>query len=361
MPALQMKDFDRSSSMWDHYWAREVLDRPLVVASVIDEEKLRDKKIDYWGSHYQYALRNRFDDALGQIDAIFDATEYLGEAVPYFSPDHGPDQFAAFLGTDLEYAPGSPDTNWAHPVVQDWNDFLPLRFDANSKAWKGILEYSRKLVQHSRGRYAVSVADLHSNIDALAALRGSEKLCMDLYECPDLIEEAMKQVRPIYPTVYNTLYEAGDMKATGTIGWAPFWCRGRYATIQADIICLMSPELGRKYVIPALEEEASFLDHCVYHLDGPGTLPHLDDILSIKKIDTIQWVPGAGQPPQHEWMDLLKRCQKAGKGLQLLDVTSLEVVKKLHRELDPAGLVYCVGGCSRAQVMEIIDWLEKNT
>jgi hypothetical protein len=33
------------------------------------------------------------------------------------------------------------------------------------------------------------------------------------------------------------------------------------------------------------------------NLDGPGTLPHLEDILGISEIDAIQWVPGAGDPP----------------------------------------------------------------
>jgi hypothetical protein len=79
---------------------------------------------------------------------------------------------------------------------------------------------------------------------------------------------------------------------------------------------MVSPEISRKYIIPALEEEAAFLDHCVYHLDGPGTMPHLDDILAVKDIDVIQWVSGAGQPPMHTWLDVLTRCQKAGKGLQ---------------------------------------------
>ena len=147
----------------------------------------------------------------------------------------------------------------------------------------------------------------------------------------------------------------------GSVGWAPFWSEGKFATIQCDILALLSPEISRRYVIPALEEEASFLDHCVYHLDGPGCLPHLDDILAIKDIDVIQWVPGAGKPPMHEWMDVLKKCQAAGKGLQLYDIHDLDTVKKLARELKPEGLLYFVDVPTRDEALRITDWLERNT
>ncbi len=136
---------------------------------------------------------------------------------------------------------------------------------------------------------------------------------------------------------------------------------GKFATIQCDFLALLSPELSRRYVIPALEEEASFLDRCTYHLDGPDCLPHLDDILAIKDIDAIQWVPGAGKPLMHEWMDVLKKCQAAGKGLQMYDIHDLETVKKIARELRPEGLMYYVEVPTRDEALQIMDWLERNT
>ncbi|MDD3176021.1 MAG: trimethylamine corrinoid protein 2, partial [Candidatus Nanoarchaeia archaeon] len=103
-----------------------------------------------------------------------------------------------------------------------------------------------------------------------------------------------------------------------------------------------------------------FLDHCVFHLDGPGALRHLDDILAIKDIDVLQWVPGAGQPPVYEWLDVLKKAQKAGKGLQIYGV-NLDIIKRISRELSPEGIVYCLDAKSRKEVEETTDWLEKNT
>jgi 5-methyltetrahydrofolate--homocysteine methyltransferase len=358
---MQLKyrpDFDRVKKMWNAYWEGEVPGRPLVWATVAKPGAPRgnlDRR--YW-----HAVRGEFDSMMGQVDLWLEGTEFLGESIPLFGPDYGPDQFAAFLGSDFEFSDSSPDTDWVHQVIDDWDAFLPLRLDPEGKYWKGILAYSRLLARHSEGRYLLSVADLHSNMDALLALRGSERLCMDFYDHPAQVEAAMRQVRALYRPVYDALYEAGAMGGNrGSAGWASFWCEGKFATIQCDFLALLSPEISRRHVIPALEEEASYLDRCVYHFDGPGCLPHLDDILAIDDIDVIQWVPGAGKPPMHEWMDVLKRCQAAGKGLQLYDIHDLDTVKKIARELRPEGLLYCVDAPTREEALRIIEWLEENT
>jgi 5-methyltetrahydrofolate--homocysteine methyltransferase len=358
MQLAYKQDFERVTSAWDAYWAGEVRGRPLVWAAV-PRPGIPRGNLD---RRYWHAVHGNFEHLLEQIDLWLEGTEFLGESVPMVGPDLGPDQFAAFLGSDFEFSEDSPDTDWVRQVVEDWDSFLPLRFDPEGRHWKRLLAWSRILAGHSEGRYLVSVADLHSNMDTLLALRGSERLCMDFYDSPRQVGEAMKQVRAFYQPAYDALYTAGGMGGVrGSGGWAPFWCPGKFATIQCDFLALLGPEISRQYVIPALEEEASFLDHCVYHLDGPGCLPHLEDILAIGDIDVIQWVPGAGKPLMHEWLDVLKKCQSAGKGLQLYDIHDLATVQKIARELQPEGLLYYVEVPSREEALEIIDWLERNT
>lgn len=350
-------DFERVRDRWNHFWAREFVGRPLVVAEVTRPGHPQVGT----GPRYRNAIEGHWREQLALVDVWLEATDFVAESIPFFAPDFGPDQFAAFLGAELRCVEGSDGTSWVDPIVEDWERTLPLRLDPRNRTWQRILEYSRLLADHARGRYLVGVCDLHSNADALLALRGGERLCTDLYECPELVERAMLDVRQAYASVYEGLYQAGAMsRATGTIGWIPFWCEGRYATIQCDFICMVSPALARRFILPAIEEEASFLDHCIYHLDGPGALRHLDDILAIERIDAIQWVSGAGQPLMHTWLDVLRRCQKAGKALQIHDL-DIEQAKALHSELSPAGLVYCVNARTRAEVEEFCSWLERHS
>jgi 5-methyltetrahydrofolate--homocysteine methyltransferase len=351
-------DFEQVKRVWNAYWEGEVLGRPPVWAVATRPGMPQgDLYRRYW-----HAVGGNFNYILDQVDMWLEGNEFLAESVPMFGPDFGPDQFAAFLGSDFEFSDESPDTDWVHQTIDDWKTALPLRHDPANRYWKGILGYSSMLAAHADSRYLVSVADLHSNMDTLLALRGSERLCLDFSDAPADVETAMKQVRAMYQPIYNALFAAGGMGGgRGSCGWAPFWCDGMFATIQCDFLALLSPALSRRYVIPALEEEASFLDRCVYHLDGPGCLPHLDDILAIKDIDVIQWVPGAGKPPMHEWMDVLKRCQAAGKGLQMYDIRDLDTVKKIARELHPEKLMYVLDVSTRDEVFHITDWLERNT
>jgi hypothetical protein len=354
-------DFEDVKIAWRHFWAREKWKRPLVVASVPRDPARAVPGVESPGHHaYSRTLTGRWDEQLQRIDRWLENTLYLAEAVPYFSPDFGPDQFAAFLGATMKFSEASPNTNWVDPIVDDW-DVFEFKLDPANETWRRIRELVRRMAAHARGRYLVGICDLHSNGDALSALRHGERLCMDFYDAPEKVGRAMREVRKLYPAVYNGLDEASGRNAdTGSIGWIPTWSPGKFATIQCDFICMVSPELSRQYIIPALEEEAAFLDHCIYHLDGPGALPHLDDILAVKDIDAIQWVSGAGQKPMWQWLEVLKKCQAAGKALQIHSL-NCEEAKAVHRELDPAGVVYCVSANNAAEVDDLTRWLEQHT
>ena len=361
MELTTIADSARVTAAWRHFWNHELYgNRPPVVTSVA-----RPGQAQVYAGHQRYylAVTRQYDAFLDQIDRHLETTDYLAEALPHFGPDHGPDQYAAFFGGELRYSNDAPGTNWMTAFVgeEGWEAHVPLRCDEGSPVWQSVLELSRRMAAHADGRYLVGVCDLHSNMDALAAMRGPERLCMDLYDCPDLVEHAMADVRVTYQPVYDALYAAGGMTAeTGSCGWIPFWSDGKFATIQCDFMCMLSPEMNRRYVLPALEEEAAFLDHCVLHFDGPGALVHLDDVLAIEAIDAVQWVPGAGQPPMHTWTDVLHRIQAAGKAVQIYGVNA-EQVKVLHRELKPNVTAYCVDCETREEAGELLAWLERNT
>ena len=351
-------DFDQARVAWNHYWAREAWKRPLLVAQV--PRKNAPPPPGPYDNYFEH-VSNHFGNIRQRIDWMLEATQYLAESIPYYDCSLGPDQFAAWMGKGVfHFSKDSKSTNWVEPFVHDWRDAFPLTIADKNPAWLQMQELHRQVAAICSGRCLVGMGDLHSNADALSSLRGPQNLCMDFYDCPDLVGEAMRQVQTLYKPVYETLYQTGGMStATGTIGWIPFWCEKRFATIQCDFICLVSPEIARRFIIPALAEEAEFLDHCIYHLDGPGTLPHLDDILSIQAIDAIQWVSGDGQPPMYTWLDVLKKCQAAGKGLQIYGV-NFDQIKLLTQELKPEGVVYCANVASEQELDAIASWLEKN-
>jgi len=244
--------------------------------------------------------------------------------------------------------------------VEDWAEVLPLGIDREGRYWMRMRELYRALAEAADGHWLVSHLDLHSNLDALEAIRGASRFCVDLYDHTDLIREANDQVRALYAPVFDTFYEDGRMDVNGTgAGWIPAWSPGKCNTIQCDFAALIGPEHFRELVVPDLREEAAHLDHCIYHWDGPTALCHMDDLLAIEEIDCIQWVPGAGNPPPVEWLDLLEEIQKRGKSVMCYG--SLDDLARFHERLDPSRLFYSFGASDPDQIEQTLEWLVQNS
>lgn len=362
MDLITKPDFMEARERWNAFWEDDVTGRPPVCAMVPKDGGRQI--IDVWTPAYWNACSGNYNAQLDLLDRWVENTLFPGDLIPYFSPDFGPDQYAAWLGSQLKFNQDNRVTNWAEPVIDNWNDFLPLNIHEDNPFWKGILEYSALLKERGAGKYLVGMADLHSHMDAFSALRHPDKLCMDLYDYPEEVKRGCLMARDTYPFVSGKLHEAGGMsRESGYVGWLPLWCEGKTASVQCDFSVFLGNEMWREFVLPEIEAEAAYLDQCFYHLDGKQQLLHLDDLLSIRDIDGIQWVPGAGQPEMFSpvWRDVLKKILAAGKKIIIQGNLDLDAVKDVHRDLGSKGVAYDISGRTLDEMDAILKWLAKNT
>jgi hypothetical protein len=196
-------------------------------------------------------------------------------------------------------------------------------------------------------------------MDTLLAMRGGDRLCTDMVDIPDVIDRAMADVRALYAPIYDALYDAGNMAATGTTGWVSAYHPVRTNTIQCDFAALIGPKQFRRWVMPALEEETAHLGHALYHLDGPECIVHVPDLCSIPGLDCIQWVHGARNRPFIEWMDLLKDIQSRGVALWI--PCTLDEIPIYQRELRPELLYYDTWAPTQKEGEAMLRWLCDNT
>lgn len=353
-PLAYKHNFDDAVTRMMAFWQGEIIDRPAcgITAPLPGKEDLP-------GTFYMEGAREDLDPIVERVVHNAGCAWWGGEAMPSYTPSFGPDQFAAWMGADLRWSGSGEGTSWVAEFVDDWEAAFPLHIETEGKWWTRMLEFVSKLGEAAKGKLLISHLDLHSNADALSAIRTPAKLCTDFYDYPYLIDKAMRQVRGLFPFVYEALFQAGQMHLSGTQGWVPLYHPGRTNTIQCDFLALIGPEQSRRYVIPALDEEASYLDACSYHYDGPECLVHLDDILGIEGIQVIQWVCGARNRPNIEWLDLFKRIQAAGKGLWL--ATTPEELKVFMKELRPEGMYYQLGVGSVEEGERVLEWMVRNT
>lgn len=346
-------DFSEAKKYWAAYWNKEIIDRPVVYITAPKDPQNLVPKVPYMAG-----INNDEIIALKRFEEWADSTYFLAEAIPSFDISYGPDEFAAFIGAKLHFAKDE-STSWVTPFVTDWKTVNIELDESSDSIWSKIKNYYKIATDYSENKFLINTIDFHTNLDLLSAIRGAQNLCMDLIDCPEDVEAALLKARKLFPKVYNELYEIGKMKDRGTMSWLPFYCEKKFAVIECDFVCLISPEDSRKLLIPALTEEAEFLDHSIFHLDGVGALVHLDDILKIEAIDGIQWVPGDGKPPMIEWIDLLKKIQSHNKGLFIQ--AKPEEVKLFHKELKPEGVFYMVEANNVKEAEELLSWLKNNT
>jgi hypothetical protein len=137
---------------------------------------------------------------------------------------------------------------------------------------------------------------------------------------------------------YNSILEAHRQPSVTWMGIPSF---GRMHIPSCDFAALVSPRVIAEFYLPTLKREVVAMDHNIYHLDGKGTLRHLDRILAVPEIQAIQWVQGMGKDmPILQWLPLLRRIRAAGKSV-VVDL-ALDELDDFIAGMEPEGIYLCL-------------------
>ena len=257
------------------------------------------------------------DYVITSTEASLARTHFAGDALPVFCPWLGPDQFAAWLGADLILKPRD-FTSWAEPFVENWEHHSELRIAPDNRWWKLYLEILRESVRAGRDKWVTGYPDLHTGLDALSAIRGRDRLALDLIEHPAAVRRAMGQMTALWKLVVDTVSDIVLPAGQGTTNWTMGWSARRFLCIgQNDFSCMISPQMFEEFCGADNRECCDHVDYSIYHLDGPGAIRHVPWLLRLEKLHCIQWIQGAGQKPPSQWLDLLRQIQAGGKSVQL--------------------------------------------
>lgn len=279
-----------------------------------------------WVTHYSTKdLPYRVNLALRQCLR----TAYLGESVPAVaSGDLAPNCLALFLGcTGVEM----PGTVWCESCIQD-PERVRFEYGPDNFYWRFCLSVCNQTLDMGRGKFLHQFPDLIEGLDTLAAMRGTGHLLADLVERPEWVARCLRQITDRYFHYYDILYDMIRDDVGGSVFWA--WAPGRMAKFQCDFSAMISPQMFRDFMVPVLREMTERVSYSMYHWDGPGALCHLDALLSIPRLDMIQWTPGAGNEGggHPRWWPYYHRVLDAGKKLFVIGVENRDQLVALKRE-----------------------------
>ena len=324
---------------FDAWWQGGLLDRPPVRFQL-------EKQRDVGRPPAAATLRDRWmnpDIAVPNGLASLAETDWLGDSVPIYMPNLGPDITGTFFGCELEFG---EDTSWStHPLEseEDYEKLAQSAPDFSNPYWLAIEEMTRRSLAAGND-HLTGITDLHGSADTLVSLRGPEAVCYDFLDFPELVHRALAVLadsnREIFRRSYSLLRQGGQEITTT---WTAFLHRGPAYVSSADILALLSPEMALEFVRPYLRREWADLERSIFHLDGPAALRHLDWLLEEEWIQAIQWVYGAGGGRAADWIEVYRKIRKAGRAIQLLAVDTNDALEVL-REIGPEGVWIEING-----------------
>jgi len=346
MPIDNIPDWEMRIKRHDAFWEREIIDRPLVHMSYTkaDIETIQPSACCNWKDCW-YDVTYQVESKLTEIEN----TIYMGDKLPIAFPNIGPDIFPACYGGEIEF---EETTSYIKHFLQNWDEFETLNFSLDKDYPQKIEELYKAFFEVARGKFYLGQPDLHPGADCMVGLRGPAELCMDLFDNPDGVKSVLKTITDDFLNTFDYYMDKITAKKHAITGWPSIVSTKRWHVPSNDFSYMIGPDQFNEFFLDGLTRECNHAEASIYHLDGTGALCHLDSLLSIKNLNAIQWVYGAGNGRASDWIEVYQKIQAKDKGIQLL--AELDELDILMENLKPEGVHLIISGIETQETGEFV-------
>lgn len=291
------------------------MDRPLITLRRSDRDPGRPKpKAPVLSQANCHDFSWSAEELIDRIDYELSKITFLGDDYPHVSlTTFGPGIMAAMCGAVLDNSSGRC---WFHPRQELPIERVHMEYDPENPWLLRIKDICRAAVDRWQGQVLMQMPDLGGNMDILASFLTTEQLLFALYDHPEEVKRLIEEEHRLWFQYYEEISGILQPKSPGYTDWAGIFSDRPSYVLQCDFAYMISPEQFDEFVKPELEASCDQLGNTMYHLDGKGQLPHLGSLLTINKLGAVQWVPGDGNPPPHQWPEVLRKIAARGKKMQ---------------------------------------------
>ncbi len=279
-------------------------------------------------------------------------TDYYGESVPYHYVNFGGLPLCACLGGELEFV--DKDATWNKTFINSISEFKDLQVAKDNRWWKLIKEVTKKSVALSKNHHYVTHCAFSGIGDVVSGCLGIDKYMISLITEPEEVKRASAHMMGIWKQLFDETNHIIGNNDGYVSSWTGIWAPGTTFPIQEDISYMISPDMFREFALPYIDEQTHCMDYAMYHLDGKGQIPFVDDIAALPNMRAIQWLPGAGQWEIPQWLELIKHIKSLDVALQMF-AHSIEDIELLIKEVGTKGLLITVDLDDREEHETFID------
>ncbi|WP_428937076.1 hypothetical protein [Fontivita pretiosa] len=271
-------------------------------------------------------------------DRSYEHTESRGEDLfMVASPFAGIPWMEVIAGCQVFSSPKSGSI-WAEHPSPDWDSLDRVGFDPDNPWFLKLVECSRVLVEHARGRYPVGNPILRGITDIVAALLGSQRMVFEFFDHPQQLQQLLVRCTQIWQGVGEALVRTFGLFHGGQCpGRRRVWTPGTCMLYQDDAVAVLSPELYRQYILPLEHEVLRHYDRTMIHTHS-ATLPILiDGLLSLDSLHAIEVLIDPTGPSIPELIPTFRRILDQ-KALLICGEISLSDIELLVKALPAQGL-----------------------
>jgi 5-methyltetrahydrofolate--homocysteine methyltransferase len=300
----------------NRWWNRE-LKRPLIQIRIGGADPGRPEPTEKRPLHQlTHDLSVPPETIIDSLDYSLSRIKYLGDAFPYTCINLGPGVMSAFMHEGRRPRV-EEETVWFFPEREEEIAGIRFAYDGGHPLYRRLQEILGAANEYWNGRVQLAMTDLGGNLDMLIPFRPGERLLLDLYDHPEEVKRLTWEGHEIWWRYFEELNAIMHPPNPGYLSWLPIFSATPIVVQQCDFCYMISPAMFDEFVKPELAATAARLGHSWYHLDGIGSLPHLDSLLEIEELDGVQWVYGDGKPGVPHWIDVYRKIREAGKLLYL--------------------------------------------
>lgn len=311
-------DYGQLVQNYEKWWNKE-LDRPLFNITLKKGRQYSRGEL----LEFVYDLSMSPRQVMDKYAQNFDDQDFFAEGFPFFYV-RTTGLLGVFMGQDYEVSPAN-GTVWYKRLELDPEN-MHFKVDRNHPMYKRMLALNEEAQNYFNGKIVIGGANLGGVCDIYHTMRGMENTIFDMSDYPDELKAAFGEIHDQWLLVQRELERIVKPEVNhGYTHWTGILSRVPYDMIQADLTFLIGPDDYHEFVEPVIIKEVRAFERSMLHLDGPGFVRHLDDILAIDGLDGVQWIPGAGAKPVGQWPEVYERVAASDKLLQVFIENTEEI------------------------------------